>query len=220
MAFLPAYADSIANIESGGKYDVLGPETKTGDRAYGKYQIMGANIPTWTKEILGQSLTPDEFISNPQAQDAVFQGKFGQYVDKYGPEGAAQAWFGGPGAVGKTDRKDQLGTSVGSYGQRFMAGIGDTAAAPAVAPLGSPPSEPQKPLPPQPLNLASNSLPAFSWSPQQQAGQQIAQQVSPQQPSGAPLQIAQAFRPQIDLTRLQSYLSQLPPSIRGYAFRG
>src|SRR6185503_5018035 len=119
----PRYADAISGIESGGNYGALGPETK-GDRAYGKYQVMGANVGPWSKEILGLELTPEQFLANPQAQDAVFQGKFGQYVQKFGPEGAAQAWFGGPGAVGQVNRKDALGTSLGSYGQRFMQGLG------------------------------------------------------------------------------------------------
>src|SRR5512139_57273 len=149
MAYDPSYADAIAGIESGGRYDLLGPITKSGDRAYGKYQVMGNNVGPWTKEVLGKELTPEQFVSSPEAQDAVFQAQFGKYVDKYGPEGAAQAWFGGPGAVGKTDRKDQLGTSVGSYGQRFMASLGQPSPQPS-----APTIEPQKPLPPQPLDLA------------------------------------------------------------------
>jgi hypothetical protein len=89
-------------------------------------------------------------------------------------------------------------------------------------PFGGPPAQPQRPLPPQPLDLAApqTGLPAFSWSPQQQAEQQVAQQVSPQQPSAAPLQIAQALHRPIDLSRLQNYLSQLQPAIRPYSFRG
>lgn len=50
----PDYRGAISNIESGGKYDALGPVTQAGDRAYGRYQVMGQNIPAWTKEVLGQ----------------------------------------------------------------------------------------------------------------------------------------------------------------------
>jgi hypothetical protein len=77
-----SYASAISNIESGGKYDSLGPVTKTGDRAYGKYQVMGQNVGPWTQEVLGKAMTPEEFAANPQAQDAVFNAKFGNYVDK------------------------------------------------------------------------------------------------------------------------------------------
>lgn len=120
------YRDAIAGLESGGKYDALGPVTK-GDRAYGKYQIMGANVPVWTQEVLGKSMTPEQFLADPKAQDAVFDAKFGSYVKQFGPEGAAQAWLGGPGSVGKVGRRDVLGTSVGDYGKRFMASVGPQA---------------------------------------------------------------------------------------------
>jgi hypothetical protein len=117
------FGDAIAGIESGGKYDALGPQTRTGDRAYGKYQVMGANVPEWTKAHLGRSMTPDEFLADPKAQDAVFQGQFGQYAQRHGPEGAARAWFAGEGGMNDLGRKDQLGTSVGQYGQKFAQAL-------------------------------------------------------------------------------------------------
>lgn len=125
-------ASAISSIESGGRYDALGPVTKTGDRAYGKYQVMGANIGPWTKEALGREMTPQEFAASPEAQDAVFKAKFGQYSQKYGPEGAARAWFAGEGGMNDLGRKDQLGTTVAQYGQRFAQAAGiPQAAAPA-----------------------------------------------------------------------------------------
>ena len=59
----PLFRQAIANIESRGSggYSALGPLTKKGDRAYGRYQVMGDNLPSWTKEALGRQLTPDEF---------------------------------------------------------------------------------------------------------------------------------------------------------------
>ncbi len=117
-------AAAISSIESGGRYDALGPVTKTGDRAYGKYQVMGANIGPWTKEALGREMTPQEFAASPEAQDAVFKAKFGQYSQKYGPEGAARAWFAGEGGMNDLGRKDQLGTTVGDYGARFAQAAG------------------------------------------------------------------------------------------------
>jgi hypothetical protein len=115
--------NAISGIESGGKYDALGPETR-GDRAYGKYQIMGANVPTWTAEVLGKPMTPQEFLANPQAQDAVFKAKFGQYVQKYGPEGASRAWFAGEGGMNNPNAADVNGMTVAKYGQKFSAGFG------------------------------------------------------------------------------------------------
>lgn len=118
------YGGAISNIESGGKYDLLGPTTKTGDQAIGKYQVMASNVPEWTRAALGTSMTPDQFRSSPAAQDAVFKDRFGQYVQKYGPEGAAKAWFAGEGGMNNPNATDQLGTSVAEYGRRFQAGLG------------------------------------------------------------------------------------------------
>ena len=74
MEWNPLYANSISNIESGGNYNLLGPVTKSGDRAYGKYQVMGSNIPSLDpRKPLARDLTPAEFRADPQAQDAVFQ---------------------------------------------------------------------------------------------------------------------------------------------------
>ena len=117
------YAAAIARNESGGRYDLTGPDTG-GDRAYGKYQVMGANIPEWTRAALGRSMTPAEFLADPNAQEAVFAHRFGSYVDKYGPEGAAKAWFAGEGGMNNPNATDTLGTSVSDYARRFNAGLG------------------------------------------------------------------------------------------------
>ena len=55
-------------------------------------------------------MTPEQFLASPQLQDAVFQGKFNQYVQKYGPEGAAKAWFAGEQGMNNPNAKDVLGT--------------------------------------------------------------------------------------------------------------
>ncbi len=118
------WSSAISGIESGGRYDELGPVTKSGDRAYGKYQVMGANVGPWTKEVLGKEMKPQDFLASPDAQEAVFKGKFGQYAQKYGPEGAARAWFAGEGGMNDMGRKDQLGTSVADYAGKFNAATG------------------------------------------------------------------------------------------------
>lgn len=126
-----ADARAISGIESSGRYNLLGPVTRKGDRAYGKYQVMGANIPEWTRDALGAPMTPDQFLADPNAQEAVFAHRFGQYRAKYGPEGAARAWFAGEGGMNDLGRKDQLGTSVAAYGQKFSRlGGGSGEAAP------------------------------------------------------------------------------------------
>lgn len=121
---------SIARIESGGDYGKVGPMilrgSYAGDRAYGKYQMMGKNIPEWTAQYLGQSMSPQQFLRSPEAQEAVFRGEFGRLAARYGPEGAARAWFAGPGGMNNPNARDQLGTSVADYGRRFTQGLGAT----------------------------------------------------------------------------------------------
>lgn len=122
---METYRNAIANIESGGRYDLVGPPANaSGDRAYGKYQVMGSNVGPWTEQVLGQRMTSEQFLASPQAQDAVFDAIFGGYVQRYGPDGAATAWFAGPGAVGGSgNTSDVLGTTVSSYVQQFNSGL-------------------------------------------------------------------------------------------------
>lgn len=122
------FRDAIASIESAGSgdYGAVGPTHPKLGRALGRYQIMEANIGPWSREVLGREVTPEEFMANPQLQDAIFDGKFGGYVQQFGPEGAAQAWFAGPGGVGKLDRQDSLGTSVADYTAKFSNALGSS----------------------------------------------------------------------------------------------
>lgn len=126
---------AIAGIESQGQpnggYGAVGPvANQQGNRAYGKYQVLDSNIPTWTKEVLGQEMTPQQFLQSPQAQDAVFKTKFGQYTQQYGsPEAAARAWFAGPGGMNNPNAQDVNGMTVGQYGQKFSATVGGQPAA-------------------------------------------------------------------------------------------
>ena len=92
---------------------------REGQRAFGKYQVLEPNIQPWTQEVLGKAMTPQEFLANPQAQDAVFKSKFGQYTQQYGPEGAARAWFAGPGGMNNPNATDVNGMTPGKYQQQF-----------------------------------------------------------------------------------------------------
>lgn len=139
-----AYRDAIALIESDGSggYSALGPINAKMGQALGRYQMMEANLGPWGQQTFGRNIGRAEFMANPDIQDAMFDKIFGGYVDKYGERGAAQAWFGGPGSVGKLGRTDVLGTSVGGYGDKFMSALdkmqtSSTQAASAVGSLAS-----------------------------------------------------------------------------------
>ena len=158
---MPTAADAISQIESGGNYGILGPATSSGDRAYGAYQIMGNNIGPWTKEVLGAPMSPQEFLASPQAQDAVFSTKFGQYEAKYGPEGAARAWFAGPGNMNNPNASDG-NTTVAQYAAKFNSlmapplpsqNVGSLPATsqqgPQAPPIAGPAPQQQRPQPQQ-----------------------------------------------------------------------
>lgn len=227
MPFDPQYAAAIGSIESGGQadpYTTMGPATSSGDRAHGKYQIMGANIGPWSKEVLGQELTPEQFLANPQLQDAIFQSKFGPLVDKYGPEGAAKAWFAGEKGMNNPNAKDVLGTSVSGYGAKFMKALG----APQ-APEAMPMTQAQAPVP-----SLSPTMPAYGFSPNNAPAGISGAQSSPQQaPQGyeAPqqAQMDQVALPHMappigaprrppDLTQLKALLARSPGLSRVFSF--
>jgi len=123
------YRNAISGIESSGRYDALGPViAKTGDRAYGRYGIMGNNIRPWSKAALGQEISPEEFLKSKELQDKIFNHRFGTYVDKYGPSGAARAWFAGPGGMNNPNASDAQpgfrGNTVAQYESKFNKAIG------------------------------------------------------------------------------------------------
>jgi len=106
---------AIRYIESRNRYEILGPVCRNGDRAYGAYQVMGNNIAAWTKEALGHSLSKEEFLHDPAAQDAVARYKMSQTLAKYGNvEDVASVWFSGRPVTGNNSH-DVTGTSVPQY---------------------------------------------------------------------------------------------------------
>lgn len=140
------YAQATANIESGGgNYKQLGPIIpKSGDRAYGKYQVMGTNVGPWTEQAIGRRMTPEEFLNSPDAQEQVFQAKFGEYLKKTGsPQDAASMWFTGKPYAKARGRKDMLGTTVESYVDKFNQGVGQQPVDTVDSVLGPPKAQAQ-----------------------------------------------------------------------------
>jgi len=106
---------AISTFESGNKYNSIGKKTKSGDYAYGKYQIMGNNIPSWSKAALGYSVTPQQFLASPDIQEKIATYKIGEYLKKYGNlEDVASVWFSGKPAANNF-AQDVNGTSVPKY---------------------------------------------------------------------------------------------------------
>jgi len=183
------YGGAISSIESGGNYRAVGPATRNGDRALGKYQVMSANVGPWSKEVLGQEITPTQFMASPEIQDRIFEAKFGSYVQKYGPEGAAKAWFAGEGGMNDPNRKDTLGTTVASYANKFMGSLGPSAANASERQ----PAPIQEDLNARPMRLVIGNQGAAKINPTDAAGDNswwqnapVAGQSAPSQPVAAP----------------------------------
>ena len=140
-ATIDALSRNIAGIESGGwknPYEALNPTT----HAIGKYQVMPSNVPGWTQAALGQAMTPDEFRTNPQAQEAVFRDQMQRNLQLYGPKDAASIWFTGkPYNVAGGAASDAGGTTNANYVARATAGLDGGAVftpGPAVAAAATP----------------------------------------------------------------------------------
>ena len=93
---------ALADVESSGSgdYSALGQVMKTGmykgERAYGRYQVMGPNIASWTKKHYGKELTRQEFLQSAEAQNAVVKGELMSSYKKHGNiEDAVSIWFTG-----------------------------------------------------------------------------------------------------------------------------
>jgi hypothetical protein len=175
------FSAAISSVESGGNYHAVGPNTGSMGRALGKYQVMSENVGPWSKEVLGREVSPSEFLSNPKIQDAVFERKFGQYVNKYGPDGAARAWFAGERGMNNPNAKDAFGTTVAEYSRRFNRALPQDARA-AVEQFGG--SEPNV------MAFAAKDGPA---SPADPSAKNFFDQFDEQQP--APTDQPKADRP-------------------------
>lgn len=118
-----AFLWSLTQQESGGNYGALGvwldmPYGK--DRAYGRYQVMGANVPSWTKKYYGKQLTSQQFLASKEAQDAVVRGRLQEYVKKYGYRGAAAAWYSGDASLHNSTAPQKGGPSIKKYVDSVM----------------------------------------------------------------------------------------------------
>lgn len=102
-----SFLRSIAAQESGGNYGAVNRSSG----AMGKYQIMPGNLVGlrrgWDYEALGRDVSNTEFLRSPQIQEAIAQFKLRSYYNKWGPAGAAVAWYAGPGAVGRKLRRSR-----------------------------------------------------------------------------------------------------------------
>lgn len=123
---LGAFLQAISTQESGGDYGAVGVPTGSGT-ALGKYQILDSNIAGpggWDAETIGQEITPQQFLSSPELQEAIARAKLTQYFQQFGPAGAAKAWYAGPGnAYSNSDSSQYGGPSINDYAASVLANM-------------------------------------------------------------------------------------------------
>jgi len=91
---------AIASQESGGKSDSINQDSG----ASGKWQVMPANIPQWSRAALGREVSHAEFISSPEVQQQIVKHRLNLYLNHQSIPGrskeeiirrVASAWYSG-----------------------------------------------------------------------------------------------------------------------------
>lgn len=114
---LGSFINAIGVKESGNNYSAVNRHSG----ALGKYQIMPFNIASWSRAALGYSISPSQFLSSPQLQETIARHKLTEYYNKYGPAGAAVAWYAGPGSADRFASSGYLsrGIEAGGYPSQY-----------------------------------------------------------------------------------------------------
>ncbi len=108
-------AEAIGTFESGGRYNLQGVQTSHG-RALGKYQVMEEFLPEFLRNAGMPSMTKEQFLNSPSAQDQLFNTRFGQYMKETGSfNDAASKWFSGKTMAEAGAVSDAHGTTVPRY---------------------------------------------------------------------------------------------------------
>lgn len=107
--------DRIGQKESSGNYRAIGPTHPKYGRALGKFQVMEANVPEWTRLAFGNPKTADQFLNNPAIQDGVYDDQRKRNSSLSDQEFAAKWFTGKPNPT--SNKRDVLGTSTQAYVQ-------------------------------------------------------------------------------------------------------
>lgn len=184
-------------VESSQDYGEIGPLTRRGNRAYGRYQVMDFNVPNWTERYTGTRMTPEQFLQDPAAQDAVFRGELGRYYNSGQGDprtralNAASMWFTGQPYSAATANLDDGYITNDEYLRRIGAQLDAISGNPAVAnamnqPVASrsaAPSPATAPMSPELTALSmgqTNIAPTTGIFGSQQGGRNMVDQTQPQ----------------------------------------
>ncbi|HET8768402.1 MAG TPA: C40 family peptidase [Pedococcus sp.] len=116
-----SFFNAIVGQESGGNFRAV--NARTG--ALGFAQVLPSNVAAWSREVLGYSVTPQQFLNSPQLQMQIVKGKLQQYYNQWGARGAASAWYSGsPNGQSNYHRFNANEPSIGEYVDQVLARMG------------------------------------------------------------------------------------------------
>ena len=119
---------AICTIESGCNYGAVTDSRTSLGRALGKYQIMEGELQGDLRNAGLPSMTPEQFLANHDAQERVFESKFGGLMDKHGSfNDAASAWLTGLPLDKAGNRADRFGTTASIYVKKANAELAKSA---------------------------------------------------------------------------------------------
>ena len=117
----------IIQQESGGNPTQVNPDTG----AIGLGQVMPRNVPEWTQQCLGQSLTADQFAADAEAQKKTVNCKLQEYLraakargesDFEGCRSVAAAWYSGDPMLKNSDSPQAGYPSIKAYTKSVCSG--------------------------------------------------------------------------------------------------
>lgn len=113
---------AIASQESGGNYHLVNPDSG----ALGKWQVMPANIPEWSRAALGREVSCSEFLASPQIQREIVQHRLELYLEKQSVPSRSEeeivrriaaAWYSGSPKLWNDSRSQGKYPSIVNYGR-------------------------------------------------------------------------------------------------------
>ena len=107
---LTEFMGSLAQVESGGRYDARNPDSG----AYGRYQIMPFNWPAWARRYLGRTKAP----TTPLNQERVAAGRLTDLYLAYGAWDRTAYWW----LTGKQGPRETWSRYALHYVHNVMAG--------------------------------------------------------------------------------------------------
>lgn len=118
---IDAFENAISGQESGGDYNAVGADLGDGTNAFGEYQITPG---------LWAQIAPPGTPMTPENQDKYGRAELKRLLEKYGPGGAAVAWYAGEANAERWVKG--IATAIGDNGQEYSWDAEQAGGAPSV----------------------------------------------------------------------------------------